>query len=134
MVHARLPPGVKGLPKHIHLVTHISNDSPERRNKKAPTPYPVATSDSYTQYVAFLCLSSNRVPCESMHYTTIREQSKNKYEITKKQEMETIPTQLQEAASTFFNNSKSKRKGGCGGLISYHASSSLGSNGEPESH
>lgn len=38
IAHALLPPGVKGLPKHMHLVTPISKDSPERRNKKAPTP------------------------------------------------------------------------------------------------
>ena len=42
---ARLPPGAKGIPKHMHFVTPMSRDSPERRNKKAPTPYPVATSE-----------------------------------------------------------------------------------------
>lgn len=45
MAHARFEPGDKGLPKHMHFVTPISNASPERRNKKAPTPYPVATSE-----------------------------------------------------------------------------------------
>ena len=38
MDHARFTPGVKGLPKHMHFVTPISSDSPERRNRKAPTP------------------------------------------------------------------------------------------------
>lgn len=38
MVHARFPPGAKGLPKHMHFVTPMSRDSLERRNKKAPTP------------------------------------------------------------------------------------------------
>ena len=38
MDQARFPPGVKGLPKHMHFVTPISSDSLERRNKKAPTP------------------------------------------------------------------------------------------------
>lgn len=45
MVQARFPPGDKGLPKHMHFVTLISRDSLERRNKKPPTPYPVATSE-----------------------------------------------------------------------------------------
>ena len=31
---ARSLPGAKGLPKHMHLVTLISNDSLERRKKK----------------------------------------------------------------------------------------------------
>lgn len=45
MVQARFEPGAKGLPKHMHFVTPISNDSPDKRNKKPPTPYPVATSE-----------------------------------------------------------------------------------------
>ena len=36
--HARFPPGVNGLPKHMHFVTTISSDSLERRNRKEPTP------------------------------------------------------------------------------------------------
>lgn len=38
MDQARLEPGAKGRPKHMHLVTPISSDSLERRNKNAPTP------------------------------------------------------------------------------------------------
>jgi hypothetical protein len=32
------PPGASGAPKHMHLVTPISSEWPERRNRKAPTP------------------------------------------------------------------------------------------------
>lgn len=38
MDQARFPPGAKGLPKHMHFVTPMRSDSPERRNKKPPTP------------------------------------------------------------------------------------------------
>jgi hypothetical protein len=38
MDQARLPPGASGAPKHMHLVTPISSEWPERRNRKAPTP------------------------------------------------------------------------------------------------
>jgi len=46
MDQALLPPGASGAPKHMHLVTPIRSEWPERRNRKAPTPYPVAISES----------------------------------------------------------------------------------------
>lgn len=46
MDQARLLPGTRAFPKHMHLVTTIKSDCPVNRNKKAPTPYPVATSES----------------------------------------------------------------------------------------
>jgi len=38
MDQARLPPGASGAPKHMHFVTPISSEWPERRKRKAPTP------------------------------------------------------------------------------------------------